>query len=572
MPMFCPPRRPVSRRPRVSDLLSCALIACLALSGCAHRGAAGATPAPRAAAAGGHPAKDARMATASRPPLIPWPAEADFSSADRVAITKDTVIEVSSGNADLQRIARSLADLLRPALDKTLAIRDIPAGSASAAPLGPGTIRLALSTPTAGAASGSAATNAAARDAEAYDLTIATGGIRIVAANAAGVFYGTQTLRQLLPPWIESRGLRPHALTVPAAHIADRPRFAWRGAMLDVARHFFAPADIKRYLDLLALYKFNHLHLHLSDDQGWRIEIASWPNLTAHGSTTAVGGDPGGFYTKKDYADLIAYARDRFITIVPEIDMPSHINAALASYPELNCNGTAPPLYTGIEVGFSSFCVDKDITYKFIDDVMRELAEMTPGPYLHIGGDEVKTLTPAQYRQFVERVQPIVAAHGKTVIGWDEIIHATLLPGTIVQYWRPDASIKPAPGTQLILSPANKIYLDMKYDKDFPLGLNWAGNVDVPVPYTWDPATLLPGVAEASILGVESPIWSETLTTMRDVEHMAFPRIAAVAEVGWSPQAGRQWDEFRVRLAAQAPRWSALGINAYWWPKIDWVR
>jgi len=495
-----------------------------------------------------------------RPALIPWPVSATFTNSARVAITKTSAIEVSPGQPDLQRIAHDLADLMRPALDATLDIREIPASaSASAPPPAAGVIRLEIV--------------AAVASDEGYDLTIASDtGIRITGRTPAGVFYGVQTLRQLLPFSVELRGARPHTLTVPAAHIVDQPRFAWRGAMLDVARHFFAPADVKRYIDLLAFYKFNHLHLHLSDDQGWRIEIASWPNLTTHGGSTAVGGGAGGFYTKQDYADLIAYARDRFITIVPEIDMPSHINAALASYPELNCNGVAPALYTGIEVGFSSFCVEKDITYKFIDDVVRELAAMTPAPYIHIGGDEVKTLNAQQYGQFVERVQGIVQAHGKTAIGWDEVIHAKLLPTTIVQYWRPDASLKPEPGTKLILSPANKIYLDMKYDANTVLGLNWAGNVDVPVAYEWNPATLLPGVPESAILGVEAPIWSETLTTLSDLEFLAFPRFAGVAEVAWSPQEARSWTGFRTRLAAQAQRWSALGINAYWSPKVEWQR
>lgn len=333
-----------------------------------------------------------------------------------------------------------------------------------------------------------------------------------------------------------------------------------------------AMRHVKRYIDVLALYKFNRLHLHLSDDQGWRVEIASWPNLTTHGGSTAVGGGAGGFYTKQEYVDLIAYARDRFITIVPEIDVPSHINAALASYPELNCDGVAPPLYTGIDVGFSALCVDKEVTYRFLDDVVREIAAMTPGPYFHIGGDEVKKLTPAQYARFVERVQGIVQKHGKTAIGWDEIVHSTLLPTTIVQYWRPDASIAPPAGTKLVLSPANKIYLDMKYDDATTLGLNWAGNVDVAVPYEWNPAALLKGVPETAILGVEAPIWSETVATLEDLEFLAFPRLAAVAEVAWSPQDARQWSEFRTRLGAQAPRWEALGINAYWSPKVDWRR
>jgi hexosaminidase len=551
-PMVRSPRRHARRQIR-----ACALMSCLALglSACAHRRVPPGAPAPSAGGA----AKAGRATGGGRPALIPWPVSATFSDAERLSITKDTVIEVPAGQPELQRIARDLAELLRPALDTTLAIRERGADSGGASPAS-GVIRLEIGS-----------TDADRAD-EAYGLTIAASGVRIVSSTPAGVFYGTQTLRQLLPYSVELRGARPHALSLPTGQVVDRPRFAWRGAMLDVARHFFGPADVKRYIDLLALYKINHLHLHLSDDQGWRIEISAWPNLTTHGASTAVGGGAGGFYTKKDYADLVAYAHDRFITIVPEIDMPSHINAALASYPELNCNGTAPPLYTGIEVGFSAFCVDKDITYKFIDDVVGEIAAMTPAPYFHIGGDEVKTLTPEQYARFIERVQKIVAAHGKTVIGWDEIFHSTLLPSTIVQYWRPTASITPAPGTKLILSPANKIYLDMKYDDATVLGLKWAGLVDVPVTYEWDPATLLPKVPESAILGVEAPIWSETLVTMADAEFMAFPRLAAAAEVAWSTQAARQWPEFRTRLAAQAPRWSALGINAYWWPKLDWPR
>ena len=494
------------------------------------------------------------MTKPSNPPLIPWPASVTLSAGERFAITKETVIETSPGQADLQRIAKGFADLLSPALDGTLTIRD--ASNQVAA----NTIRLEISP------------SAQQNSDEGYDLTIASTGVRIVGASPAGVFYGVQTLRQLLPWSVELRGARPHAIAVATGHIVDRPRFVWRGAMLDVARHFYGPRDVKRYIDLLASYKFNRLHLHLSDDQGWRIEIAAWPNLTAHGGTTAVGGGSGGFYTKQDYTDLVAYARDRFITIVPEIDMPSHINAALSSYPELNCNGVAPKLYTGIDVGFSNFCLEKEVTYKFIDDVVAEISAITPAPYFHIGGDEVKTLTPDQYKRFIERVQGIVEKHGKQTIGWDEIAHAALQPSTIIQYWRPDASITPPPSTKLILSPANRIYLDMKYHEDTVLGLNWAGNVDVPAAYEWNPATLLANVPETAILGVEAPIWSETLVTMDDLEYMAFPRLAGVAEVAWSPQDGRQWTEFRTRLGAQAPRWTALGINAYWSPTVEWRR
>jgi hexosaminidase len=409
---------------------------------------------------------------------------------------------------------------------------------------------------------------------EGYQLTVSADRVVLAANHAAGLFYGVQTLKQLLPAFVQHEAYRADAsrpIRIPPVRIVDRPRFAWRGVMLDVARHFFSPDAIKRYIDLVAAYKVNRLHLHLADDQGWRIEIKSWANLTAVAGTTQVGGGPGGFYTQEQYADIVTYARDRFVTIVPEIDMPGHTNAVLAAYAELNCDGVARQLYTGIEVGFSNLCVDKDVTYKFIDDVVREIAAMTPGPYFHIGGDEVKTLTADQFRTFIERVQGIVQSHGKQMIGWDEISPIALLPTTIVQHWQPDHSptAAVAKGAKVIVSVANRAYLDMKYDAATPVGLNWAGFIDVRTAYDWDPATVASGISESSILGVEAPIWTETLANMRDVEFMAFPRLPGVAEVAWSP-AGRDWDGFRRRLAAQAPHWTALGINFYRAPGIEW--
>jgi hexosaminidase len=357
--------------------------------------------------------------------------------------------------------------------------------------------------------------------------------------------------------------------------VVDHPRFAWRGAMLDVSRHFLRVEDVKRYMDLMALHKLNRLHLHLSDDQGWRIEIRSWPALATHGGSTEVGGGPGGYYTQAQYSDLVAYARERFIVVVPEIDMPGHTNAALASYPELNCDGVAPPLYTGIQVGFSTLCVDREITYRFVDDVVREISALTPGPYFHIGGDEVEKLTAEEYRRFIERVQGIVASHGKRMIGWDEIAPVELRPTSIIQYWRPGSS-RPeiaeavARGARVILSPADRVYLDMKYDTSTVLGLAWAGHTSVRHAYEWEPGTILEGVPESAVLGIEAPLWSETLGTIRDFEYMAFPRLAAVAEAAWSPAAARSWSDFRTRLGAQAARWSALGINYHRAPDVPW--
>jgi hexosaminidase len=418
---------------------------------------------------------------------------------------------------------------------------------------------------------------APATAAEGYELQVLPTGIAIRADQPAGAFHGVQTLRQLLPPAFEYEALRAPRrnappVPVPGVLIRDSPRFPWRGAMLDVARHFLTVDEVKRYVDLMALHKLNRLHMHLADDQGWRIEIKSWPNLTAHGGSTGVGGGPGGFYTQEQYASIVQYAADRFITIVPEIDMPGHTTAALASYGELNCDGVARELFTGTEVGFSALCVDKEITYTFIDDVVREIAAITPGPYFHIGGDEVKTLTPQQYQGFIERVQGIVQTRGKQMVGWDEIAPANLLPSSIIQHWRPKTTLAEAmvKGVKVIMSIASKAYLDMKYDTATPIGLTWAGIVDIKTSYDWDPGAAAEGVPEASVLGVEGPLWSETLVNIRDVEHLAFPRLAALAEAGWSSQASRNWEDFRVRLGAQNARWTALGMNFYRSPEIDW--
>jgi hexosaminidase len=508
-----------------------------------------------AALAGLASALGGQMSSGSAHTLIPAPVSVELPGGGDFVLSADTVIGVTPGDEHAAWVGRYLSDFIGLAAGAAP-----PRVDAAAAPAA-GMIHLGIGPVEGGGDEG-------------YQLTVSADRIVVTANHAAGLFYGVQTLRQLLPAFVESEGYRAdeaRPVRVAAVRIVDRPRFAWRGAMLDVARHFFSVDEIKRYLDLVSAYKLNRLHLHLADDQGWRIEIKSWANLTAVAGATEVGGGRGGFYTQAQYADIVSYARDRFITIVPEIDMPGHTNAALAAYAELNCDGVARPLYTGIEVGFSNLCVDKDITYKFIDDVVGEIAGMTPGPYFHIGGDEVKTLTEKQYRTFIERVQGIVQSHGKQMIGWDEIAPIDLLPTTLVQHWRPDGSptAAVAKGAKVIMSVANRAYLDMKYDANTPLGLNWAGFIDVRTAYDWDPATVVPGISEASILGVEAPIWTETLANMRDVEFMAFPRLPGVAEVAWSP-AGRDWEQFRRRLAAQAPHWTALGVNFYRSPSVAW--
>lgn len=407
---------------------------------------------------------------------------------------------------------------------------------------------------------------------EGYDITITEDLVTISAQNPEGVFRGVQTLRQLLPAKIESSTTQEGPWEIATGNIIDQPVYAYRGAMLDVSRHFFKVEDVKRYIDLLAVYKMNALHLHLSDDQGWRIEIKSWPNLTAHGGSTQVGGGKGGFYTQEQYRDIVSYAQDRYITIVPEIDMPGHTNAALASYAELNCDGKARDLYSGIEVGFSTLCTDKEITYQFIDDVVRELAEFTPGPYIHIGGDESHVTPLEDYIPFIDRVQGIVTKYGKKVIGWDEIAHASMVPNSVAQYWsKAENGMKAIDqGAQVLISPATKTYLDMQYDSTTQLGLHWAAYIEVDAAYDWDPTTLVPGIGKENILGVESPLWSETITNIKDLEYMVFPRIVGHAEIGWTKPSERNWEEYKVRLGKHGKRFDALGIKYYPSNLVPW--
>jgi hexosaminidase len=408
--------------------------------------------------------------------------------------------------------------------------------------------------------------------AEGYELTASHTAVRIVAAQPAGLFYGVQTMRQLLPVAVEHQGSYQRRLIMPAVHVVDRPRYEWRGAMLDVARHFLPATDVKHFIDVYALYKINRLHLHLADDQGWRIEIKSWPNLTAVGGQTQIGGGKGGFYTQAEYADIVAYARSRYITIVPEIDMPGHSNAALVSYPDLRCNRTAPDPFTIVGGPPNTLCTTRDSVYGFISDVVREIVAAAPTPYFHIGGDEVQGLSKDDYHSFIERVEKIVTAAGPRLVGWGEIAPANLQANDIVQHWTKDSSVIQARrGGKLILSPGPHFYLDMKYDSTTTLGLKWAGYIDLRKAYDWDPAAEVAGVDPSSILGLEAPLWAETLITRQDYEYLAFPRITALAELAWSMPNQVGWDGYRRRVAMQGARLAALGVNFARVPGIAWT-
>jgi hexosaminidase len=484
--------------------------------------------------------------------IIPLPVSVEFSGGT-FTLTSTTKIMVETGNPEILSIGRFLAGVLAPATGYEIQVLEstgLPQNG-----------HVYLTTLGGDPALGD----------EGYELSVEQGGVILKAPQPVGLFRGVQTIRQLLPASIEESTTKPGPWEIPAGVIRDYPRYPWRGTMLDVSRHFFNVEDVKRFIDLLAYYKLNVFHMHLTDDQGWRLMINSWPNLAVHGGSTEVGGGAGGYYTQEVYAEIVAYAQSRYITVVPEIDLPGHTNAALSSYPELNCDGEAPALYTGTEVGFSSLCIDKEITYAFLDDVIGELAALTPGPFIHVGGDEAHATSAEDYIKFMDRIQVIVGKYGKRMIGWDEIAKSELLPTSVVQYWRPDQDrLDLKPGVEVIVSPASKAYMDMKYDPSTSLGLDWAGMINVKDGYTWDPAVKLANLTGSAILGVEAPLWSETLETINDVEYMAFPRLPGYAEIGWTPQARRNWDNYRARLASHGPRLSAMGVNYYKSPMVPW--
>ncbi|MEW1834579.1 family 20 glycosylhydrolase [Microbacterium sp. NPDC079995] len=439
-----------------------------------------------------------------------------------------------------------------------------------------------------GTGGGIALTVDGAGPAESYRLEVSATGIRIAGADAAGLFYGVQTLGQL----VHRDG---DAWVVPSLRISDAPRFAYRGVMLDVARHFHDVATVRTYIDRAASLKLNVLHLHLSDDQGWRLELRSRPELTAKASATAVDGAAGGFYAQDEYQQIVAYAASRHMTVVPEFDMPGHTHAVGLAYPEIAAapvvevitEGSVPVAgepYTGIGVGFSSLRIGDEATDAFVRDVFTELAELTPGPWLHFGGDESLGTDPEDFARFVAQTSAVITALGKTPVAWHEAgAAADLAPGTIGQFWGfvspTDAAARHARafaerGGRLVLSPADAVYLDMKPTADSPLGLTWAnGPTSLARAYGWEPTGVVEGIGEEAILGVEAPLWTETVATLEDIDALAFPRIAAAAEIAWSPASGaeRSWESFRGRVGGLGPLWTTLGIRFPALGEVPWT-
>lgn len=418
---------------------------------------------------------------------------------------------------------------------------------------------------------------------EGYVLRVDEGGVTVRSSDEPGAAYAAATLAQLVEhdgSWL----IRP-------VEIDDAPRFPYRGAMLDVARHFHPVPTVTWFIDRIAELKLNHLHLHLTDDQGWRIALRTRPALAARASTTATGGDAGGFYTHDDWRAILAHAASRHVTIVPEIDLPGHTHAVGLAHPELmappavsdevrattrELGGSLPEPgvpYTGLAVGFSSLRpLDAEVD-AFLVDVLGELCALTPGPFVHIGGDEALGTPPADYAALTARAARIVADAGKTPIAWHEAASAPLPAGTIGQYWgfvtatdehAAKARAFAANGGGVILSPADAVYLDMKYDERTPIGLTWAnGPTSIERSYRWEPAAVAPGLPDHAVRGVEAPLWTETVRDRADIERMAFPRIASAAEVAWSSAQDpeRTWPAYRRRLADLVARWEDDGIR-----------
>ncbi|MCC2322663.1 family 20 glycosylhydrolase [Cellulomonas xiejunii] len=405
---------------------------------------------------------------------------------------------------------------------------------------------------------------------EAYRVVVGTGRVRLEARSTDGLVHAVVTLRQLL------RERPDGGIEVAAVRVEDAPRYAWRGLSLDVARHFVSVPDLKVVIGLMAHYKLNVLHLHLTDDQAWRLDMPSRPELVRRASAHSVGGDAGGYYSGADWDEILAFARARAIRVVPEIDVPGHVNAALHAYGELNPDGQPADEYLGIDVGFSRLHDDLPATHAFLADVFGDLAEMTPGRHVHIGGDEVLAMGPDEYARLVRTAAAAVTAHGKRVVAWQEAASVPDLPaGTVVQYW--DTRVDAAPlvaaahaGARVLLSPAPKVYLDMRYEAGVGLGQEWAGTVELRDAYEWAPASLVADLPPEAVVGVEAAVWTETLRTLDDLTTMLLPRLAAVAEVAWSEPARRDFDDFTRRLRHHGRHWDRIGLAWHRTPQGRW--
>ena len=496
--------------------------------------------------------------------VIPMPAQVS-ESGEGFAVSAQTPIVVEASDAQARRSAEYFASLMARTRHLDLKVQQASAASAAIV------LKRDAGAPVAGA--------------EGYALDVTPKGMLITARGEAGLFYGAMTAWQLMTPAQGEGDVR-----VPAVHIRDEPRFNWRGFMLDSARHFWTTDEVRTVIDQMAQHKLNVLHWHLTDDQGWRIEIKKYPELTRIGAwRTPPGagqnGEPkryGGFYTQDEIRAIVAYAADRHITVVPEIDMPGHAQAAVASYPELGVTGKRPPVSVDWGVNPYLYNVD-DHTIRFLEDVLDEVMALFPSTYIHVGGDEAvkdqwqaSAAVQARMRElklkdenamqswFIEQMGQYLAAHGRRLVGWDEVLEGGVPPSATVMSWRgTQGAISAAKlGHDVVLSPAPQLYLDhMQSDREDettgrmpPMTLESYYGFEA-VPKELDSAQA------KHVLGMQANLWTEHMPTMRHVEHAMFPRLDALAEAAWSPVTARDWHGFLGRLPAQLARYRAQDIG-----------
>ncbi|ALS99233.1 beta-N-acetylhexosaminidase [Lacimicrobium alkaliphilum] len=414
---------------------------------------------------------------------------------------------------------------------------------------------------------------------EGYQLSIDQG-ITLTAPTDAGLFYAVQSLKQLLPATAQP------GYDLPKLQIEDNPQYQWRGSMLDVARNFVSVDYLKQHIQRMASFKLNKLHLHLTDDQGWRIEIKSWPKLTEIGAATSVSGNNGGFYTQQQMRELITFASRHQVEIIPEIDLPGHTQAAIASYNELACDDVinSPPQnqcedvvgaarlepYQGTCVGFSALCASEkpDLVYTFVEDVLTEVADIFPSEYLHIGGDEVLNEEADAFPDFITRVDQIVASLDRKLLAWEEASAGDIRGNSLLQFWNDDYDIAPAleKGIHLVLSPCSYTYLDHGNYDGQPDTYTWCAKQGITLERVY---SLVPENYQ-QVVGVEGPMWSELVSDNATADNRNWPRLAAIAEVSWTRQSQRDYQAFTQRLSALREHLDKMGIQYYQAPDLGW--
>lgn len=524
--------------------------------------------------------------TANDIAIIPQPVSLEKKSG-RFVLSGQTKIAADVKNADVQRVVRLFTDKVKTATGYKL--------GAAAAAAKANVIGFSLNK-TADKAIGK----------EGYTLDVTATGVQVTANDAAGLFYGVQTLLQLLPKEIESPTVVKKASWVmPAVHITDYPRFAWRGLMFDVVRHFFTKEEVKQFIDEMVKYKYNLLHLHLTDDQGWRIEIKSLPKLTEVGAwrvdktgtfgtfTPPADNEPrtyGGFYTQDDIKELVKYAADRFVNILPEVDVPGHSMAAVAAYPELSCTPGTYRVNSGekfMHWGEGTFyalvdntlCPANEKVYEVLDKVFTEVAQLFPFEYIHMGGDEcaknfweksdaIKQLMQKENLKdmhevqsyFVKRVEKIIESKGKKMMGWDEILEGGLAPNAAVMSWRGSKGGAEAAKMQheVVMSPNNHVYIDLMQG-DAAIEPPVYKTVRLTNSYEFEPVPQ--GVDPKFIKGGQANLWTEQIYNMRHAQYMTWPRAFAVAECIWSPAAKKNWNDFIRRVEDHFTRFDVAGTK-----------